>query len=236
MLKPAIADPQLSTSTEEYFVFELPPGPPLPCPHELLEDADDWLAGLVRLDAQRLSPEEVAEALRQRMSYTPQDLFIAEWSAAVLIDRDCDETLDAIEFANLQLLEFRYIDQRLDERLAAAYRLIHPLSRSWLPFWRTHARPLRDLGDLRIEANSVFERTGNALKLIGDQYVARVYKLLGARFHLDDWQRSIERSLTTLEEAYRVVSDQAATFRTEFLELAIVLLIMLEIVLSLVRH
>ena len=32
---------------------------------------------------------------------------------AVLVDRECDETLQTIEFANLQLLEFRHIDNRL---------------------------------------------------------------------------------------------------------------------------
>jgi hypothetical protein len=235
LLKPAITEPSFSSTSEEYFVFELPPGPPLPMPSQLLGSHGDWLAGLVRLETGPLSHEEIGEALRQRLSYTPEDLFVAEWSAAVLIDRDCEETLETIEFANLQLLEFRYTDHRLDQRLADAYRLIHPLSRSWLPFWQTYARPLRELGDLRIEANSVFERAGNVLKLIGDQYLARVYRILGARFHLDAWQNSIERSLSTVQQVYQVVSDQAATYRTEFLELTIVVLIAVEIVLSFLR-
>ena len=68
------------------------------------------------------------------------------WGAAALVDSDCDETLQAIEFANLQLLEFRHIDNRLDDRLASAARLLHPPGRSWLPFWRSHARPLRVKG------------------------------------------------------------------------------------------
>lgn len=232
LLRPAISDAEWSEASEEYFVFQLPPGPPLPAASELVGHYANWLAGLLRLEAERLSDEEIAEALRLRMSYTADDLFIPEWSAAVLVDRDCEETLETIEFANLQLLEFRYTDGRLDERLTRAYRLIHPLSRSWLPFWQTHARPLRELGDLRIEANAVFERTSNVLKLIGDQYLARVYRLLGTRFHLDAWQKSIERSLDVVEDVYRVVSDQSATFRAEFLEIAIVVLIVLEIVMG----
>lgn len=235
-LKPAIDDPEFSEMTEEYFVFELTPGAPLPAPGELIAVKAAWLAGLVRLDSGRMSDEEVAEALRLRLSYTPDDLFVAEWSAALLIDRECDETLEAIEFANLQLLEFRHTDQRLDAQLGTAYRLIHPLTRTRLPFWRTHTKPLRQLGDLRLEANSVFERTSNALKLIGDQYLARVYRLLGARFHLEEWQQSIERSLNALEDSYKILSDQAATFRAEFLEAAIVLLIVIEVVLTLIRY
>ncbi|MBX9788885.1 MAG: hypothetical protein K2Y37_08200 [Pirellulales bacterium] len=231
-LRPAIKDAQLSTASEEYFVFELSPAPPLPAIDQLLVGEADWLAGLVRLEAGPLSADEVREALRLQLRYAPSDLFVPDWSAAVLVDEDCDETLEAIEFANLQLLEFRYTDQQLDVRLAEAYRLIHPLARSWLPFWRSLSRPLRELGDLRIEAHAVSDRASNVLKLIGDQYLARVYRLVAARFHLDQWEQSIRRSLDVVEEVYRTLSDQTATWRAEFLEVVIVLLIAFEIVMA----
>ncbi len=173
--------------------------------------------------------------MKSRISYGPRDLFVAEWSAALLVDQDCGETLQIIEFANLQLLEFRFLDEQLDRRLGEAYRLIHPVTRSYLPFWRTHSLPLRALGELRMEANDVFERTGNVLKLVGDQYLARVYRLLAGRFHLDTWERSIERSLRTMEDVYGIVSDRADTFRAEFMEVVIIVLITLEIVLALLK-
>ncbi len=240
-LLPAIKDPLWSDElSEEYFVFQLPPGPPLPSAAKLLDCAGsgpaDWLAGLVRLEAGPLSAEEVAEALRLHLSYSPDDLFVPDWAAAVLLDTDCDETLQVIEFANLQLLEFRHIDNRLDDSLAAASRLLAPLARSWLPFWRSYSRPLRLLGEFKVEANGLFERAGNALKLVGDQYLARVYRLVAARFHLETWELSIQRKLEVAEGAYQVGSDQAATIRAEFLEVAIILLIVLEIVLSFWRH
>jgi hypothetical protein len=207
-----------SELSEEYFVFELPPMDGLCRPELLGGQQSPWLAGLVRLDGQPLSSAEIAESLRLCLSYRPDDLFVADWAAAVLIDRDCDETLQVIEFANLQLLEFREIDNRLDDRLATAYGFIHSLARSRLPFWRFHTRQVRALGELKVEANSVFERTGNALKLVGDQYLARAYRLLASRFHLDAWEQSIKRSLDVLESVYRAVSNQAATYRLEFLE------------------
>ena len=194
-----------------------------------------WLAGLVRLEDEPLSPQEIDEALKSRISYGPRDLFVAEWSAAFLLDQDCGETLQIIEFANLQLLEFRFLDEQLDRRLGEAYRLIHPVKRSFLPFWRTHSLPLRALGELRMEANDIFERTGNVLKLVGDQYLARVYRMLAGRFHLDNWERSIERSLRTMEDVYGIVSDRADTFRAEFMEVVIIVLIALEIILALLK-
>ena len=229
---PAVTDPQWRPDlSEEYCVFQLPPGGP-PAPG----DGAGWLANLVRLDDGPLSPGEIDEALRLRLSYTPDDLFAPDWAAAVLFDADCDETLQVIEFANLQLLEYRHIDERLDANTAAAYRLVRQTRRRRLPLWRSYNRPLNVLGELKVEANDLFERTGNALKLVGDQYLARVYDLLAARFHLKEWEESIRRKLEVAEGVYGVVSDQAAAYRIEFLELIVIFLIALEIVLALVRH
>lgn len=236
-LLPAIQDPRWQDDlSEEYFVFQLPPCSSSPASRLTLESHADWLAGLVRLESGPLSPEEITEALRLYIRYSPEDLFVPDWAAAVLLDRDCDETLQTIEFANLQLLEFRHIDNRLDDSLAAAYRMIHALAQSWLPFWRSHARSLRVLGELKVEANGLFERTENVLKLVGDQYLARVYRLVAGRFHLEEWEQSIQRKLEVGEGVYQVVSDQTDTYRAEFLELTVVLLIVLEVLLALTRH
>jgi hypothetical protein len=239
-LRPAVHNPTWHEElSEEYFVFQLPPGESLPPVAELLQNlpgTTPLLAHLLHLETGPLSEEESAEALRLHLRYGADDLFVPDWAAAVLVDRDCDETLQAIEFANLQLLEFRHIDNRLDESLTGAYRLVHPLTRSWIPFWRTHARPLRVLGELKVEANNLFERTGNALKLVGDPYLARVYRLMATRFHLETWQESIQRKLEVTEGVYQVVSDQAAGLRMEFLEITIIALILIEIVLAFRGH
>lgn len=231
-LLPSIKSAKWSDVSEEYFVFQLQPGT-LPLPEQLLAQAPGWLAGLLRLEDLPLSAEEITDALKQRMSYTSEDMVLVEWSAAVVIDRDCDETLQTMEFANLQLLEFRHIDQRVDDALKAAYGLIHPLAGSWLPFWKLQTKPLRTLGDLRIEADVLFERASNALKLVGDQYVSRLYRLLSKRFHLDEWATGIHSSLDVAEGVYQVLSDQASAYRIEVLEIIVIILIAIEILLAL---
>src|SRR5262249_3021430 len=110
--------------------------------------------------------------------------------------------------------------------------LLERSARSRLTAWRGHHRSQRLLGELKVEASGLFERTGNVLKLVGDQYLARVYRLLATRFHLREWERSIERKLEVVEGIYRVVPDRGAAFRTEFLEVIITLLIAFEIVLT----
>ncbi|MDX1963076.1 MAG: hypothetical protein SFX18_07975 [Pirellulales bacterium] len=235
-LQPAIEHPNWSPLAEEYLVFEIQPAS---CPlsvEELLRDQSQWLAQLTRLESATLCAAEVGLITQSRLCYTPGDLFLPEWPAALLLDTDCEETLQTIEFANLQLLEYRSLDQLLDARLAEAYRSIHPLTRWRWPFLRTHDQPLRVLGELRVTAHTLFERTGNAFKLMGDQYLARVYRLLAERFHLGEWSHSIQQSLDTVESAYQVVSDQAAVYRIELLEIIVIVLIFIEIVLTLVGH
>lgn len=231
-IRPAVVGFELSDLSEEYVLFQVPDAR-----SDWLETRADWVAGLVRLDAEPLSRHEIAEATRLSLSYTPEDFVTLDWAAGFLADSDCSDTLQVIEFANVQLLEFRHIDDRLDDRLEAAYRLIRPgrrrRAREWL---RSHGDALRSVRELEIEATSLFERADNALKLIGDQYLSRVFDLASTRFHLREWQQSIRRKLETVGDVYDLLTQQSGGQRMEFLEIVVVVLIALEIVLALVRH
>jgi hypothetical protein len=233
-LLPAILNPAWSEITEEYFVFQFAPGHP--ASPEFMIQHETWTASLLRLEAVQLSDQEIQEALKHRLSYTREDLFLPDWAASVLVDQNCEETLQTIEFVNLLLLEFRFLDERLDNSLVSASRHLHPLVRSRLPLWRSYHRPLRALGELKVEAATMLERSGNVLKLRGDQYLARVYILLAKRFHLEDWEHSIRRSLEVVESVYSVISDQSASYRTEFLEITVVILILIEIIMAFLGH
>ena len=234
-LKPAIQQAAWSPLGEEYFVFQLPAEAQWPAPAKLLEQNSAWLAGLVRLESAELSRDEIVAALQSHICYSPHDLLLAAWSAAVLVDRDCEETLQAIEFANLQLLEFRYIDNLLDERLAAAYSTIHRTLRGRLPFCAP--RRGRCAGSASCGSTpTAYSSAGNALKMVGDQYLARVYRLVAERFHLGQWEQSIRSSLDVVEGTYQVMSDQSGSFRVEMLEIIVIVLIAIEIVMALLRH
>ena len=65
---------------------------------------------------------------------------------------------------------------------------------------------------------------------------ARLYRLLATRLHLPEWERGIQRKLEVLEGIYEVISDHAAHFRSELLEVLVVLLIVTEIIISLIKH
>lgn len=237
-LLPAIEDPLWNEDLwEEYYVFQFTPGGSLK-PQELLTNPPEWLLALLRLEDEPLSTQEAAESLRLNLRYGVDDLLIADWGASILLDFPgaCDETLQTIEFANLQLLEYRFIDDRLDLTRIQAERLLNLSRRSHRLSWRTPRQALRQLSELQLEVSRLFEQTGNTFKLIGDQYLARVYRLLASRFHLPDWEKSIQRKLDVIHDIYQAISDQAANFRAEFMELIIILLILIEVIMGFIRH
>ena len=123
-LRPVIVEFELSDLSEEYVVFQLGETRP-----GWLADHAAWVAGLVRLEPGPLGAEEVVEATRRNIAYAPNDLVVLDWAAGVVADRDCADTIQVIEFANVQLLEFRHIDDRLDDRLEATYQLMRPKAR-----------------------------------------------------------------------------------------------------------
>jgi uncharacterized Rmd1/YagE family protein len=88
------------------------------------------------------------------------------------------------------------------------------------------------LAELQVDNATLFEGVNNTLKLVGDQYLARVYRMVNRRFHLDEWDTSILRKLETLESIYEKISDQASNRRMEILEWVIILLIAFSIALE----
>jgi hypothetical protein len=94
---------------------------------------------------------------------------------------------------------------------------------------------LESIARLQVDNATLFEGVNNALKLLGDPYLARAYRLVNRRFHLDDWDTAILRKLETLESIYQKMSDRATTRRMEALEWAIIVLFVFSIVIELLR-
>ena len=139
-----------------------------------------------------------------------------------------------LEFANVELLEMRFLDQRLDDALDESYETLSRRHYGLRQLPGSTRATLQRVGQLQVENAVLFEGVNNALKLLGDQYLARVYRLVSERFHLAEWDASILRKIQTLESIYQKLADQAANRRTEVLEWIIILLIAAEILIPFV--
>lgn len=232
-IRPALSRPRGQFFFEDYFVFALTAfGEPITA-EALLTSEADHLAQLLRGEHEPLSAQERDEVVRHRLSYLATDLVIPTWSTAFVFDTDAgvQAALEILEYANSQLLEFRYYDELLDGELARIYKELESSRdyKSWRP--RRYTRAARHVHALFIDVNELTDHTENALKLVGDVYAARLLALAHSRLGVTAWRNSVHDKLKTLDEIYRFAVDQTGIERGELLELAIIAILLFELVL-----
>jgi hypothetical protein len=229
----ALDQPRDRFLSEDYFVFSVSAFDEPLSAEQLLAHEGDSIARLLRAETNPLAPQERDEVLRHRISYLADDLVVPTWSGALVYDTEtgAEATLDILEYANSQLLQFRYYDELLDGRLATIYKELETRS-SYNRWWpRRYTRAARRVHALFIDVNELTDRTENALKIVGDVYAARLLALAHSRLGVTTWRESVRDKLKTLDEIYRFAVDQTAMERGELLELAIVAILVFELIL-----
>jgi hypothetical protein len=218
--------PSLSPLVEDYVIFHVEAFEGAVHAQEFCMDHRRKLAQILRAEDQTLSDQEVDDALAARTTYGANDITVIDWNAALVIDAEGEDVRAVLEFANVELLEMRFLDEQLDRALDQAYVQLSRRAAGLLGFSRGD---MRRVAELQVHNAVLFEGVNNALKLLGDQYLARVYRVASRRFHIEDWDASILRKLQTLESIYAKISDQSATRRMELLEWIIIILIAVSI-------
>ena len=220
---PAIDKPQLGSRFEDYVVFELrlPDGEPV---SELWTSCASTTASILRAEPGPLSEQEISDALNLRCAYVRDEVVLIDWFAALLVGDDMEDERLVLELTTAELLELRDLDEQLDKGIEAAYAVLSR-KRSWLAQLSNRDEDLGQVSQLQADAAVLFEGVDNALKLLGDQYLARLYRVASERFHLPQWDTAIERKLKVLDGIYEKLSSRAATRRFEMLEIIIIILI-----------
>ncbi len=229
----AVSRPNRAPVSEDYLVITIDPA-------TLPGDSETWLrertgefAAVLRGGGGPLSAEEVGDAVAEHLAFSTSDLTVIDWNAAIIVDREPDDTRQLLEFANVQLLELRHLDGELDRALERAYDMLARVDRGWRHSLRPPAAALRHLGELQMDAAALFERVSSAVKLVGDQFFGRVYLAVSRRFHFAAWDRAIARKLDVLDGIYQKVGDRVTARRLEVLEWIVIILIATELMLAL---
>ncbi|GJL69660.1 MAG: hypothetical protein NPIRA06_22950 [Nitrospirales bacterium] len=230
-LGPAIEKPNISELVEDYAIFHIFSTQPALDLSKFVKQHSTLLSQILRCEDQPLSEQEICDATTSQIAFGTQDLTLIDWNASLMIGQEMDDVRAVLEFANVELVERRFLDHQLDEALDEAYAALTQETRHGFRWPGSSDVNLRRIAGMQVDSAILFERVTNTLKLFGDQYLARVSRLASQRFHLQSWDTSILRKLDTLDNLYDKMAGQTGNRRMEILEWIIIILIAISILL-----
>ena len=227
----ALINPHPEWLSEEYFIMHVhgltdADGQPAAAA-DLLLSHGGRIAQIVRGELSPLSPGERQEVLHSSMSYYPADLLVAGWTAAFIYDTPdgAAPAIQLLEYANTQLLEFRYYDAALTRVLANVYRQIERKNR-FLHRWGLAAEA-NQLNTIRLDVTELTERMDNSIKFLSDMFYARAYRVAAGKIGVTDYRNLVDEKLRTAAELYHSMVNefhQARAFVLEFMVVAILII------------
>lgn len=224
----ALTAPRLAPLVEDYVCFQVPRLDEEPL--AFLAREREALARVLRAEERALAVQEVDDAVANPVAYRPEELALVDWLGAILVGEDTEDERLVLELATVELLELRLLDGQLDQEVEEAWALLtrpHGLVRALT----IQHRELVRIGRMQADDALLHDSVDNALKLFGDDYLARFYRTAAARFHFAAWDATIERKLGMLRNVYQSLADLTAHRRSELLEWIIILLIAVDIAL-----
>jgi len=232
----AVIRPRKDWLFEDYLVVDLQeirqPGGGRPKAPDLLSAHGNQIAELILGEKNPLSSKEADDVLQASLSYYPSDLSIVGPSAALVYDRpeDADAAIQILEYARMQLLEFRYYDDLMSRLLSEVYITLEQTQNVLISRWSL-PRQAKRLNTIRLDVMDLTERIDNAIKFVSDTFYARLYRLAATRFGVPDYRSLVERKLRTVGELYEFMVDQFNEARSFVVELGIALLCLLDVIL-----
>jgi len=225
----ALVNPYKTWLDEDYVIIAVTPDTGENAADLMAQHGRD-IAKIVRGENRMLSDAEFAEILEASSSYYPNDLLVVGWSAAFVFDTPvaAGPTLQLLEYANTQLLEFRHYDELLTGVLAGVYRSIDRGTGVWRR-WGLAGEAER-LNTIRLDVIEIAERTETSIKFLSDMFYARMYRLAAARVGVHDYRRLVDQKLQTANELYEFMVDRFDRGRGFFLEVVVVIILLIEIV------
>ena len=227
---PALVRPYKAWLREDYFIVHLPEivasdGKTVPA-GELLASHAREIAQLVRGDSVPLSEAERQEVLQSSISYSRTDLLVVGWTGALVYGSTevAEMTIQMLEYANTQLLEFRHYDGLLTQLLDGVYRSLEHKAAAW-----RLSREAARLNTIRLDVMELTEKVDNAIKFLSDMFYARLYSLAAAKVGVPDYRRLVDQKLRTAGELYRFMVDQFNQTRSFVLELAVVIILIVDL-------
>jgi len=229
-IAPAVVRPYADWLSEDYYIFHLSDLPGNPRGLDLLAEHGPQIAQILRGEQSDLSRAENDDTLQSSLSYYPNDLVVVGWNAALVYDTPAgaQASIQILEYANSQLLEFRHYDELLTRELAGVYAEMKRRS-GIVRGWRMRGEAMR-LNGVTVEVTELVERSETAIKFVSDMYSARLYRLAAAKVGVPEYKNLVNEKLHIAEALYRFLIDEFHQSRGFLLEVMVVIILVIELV------
>jgi hypothetical protein len=97
-----------------------------------------------------------------------------------------------------------------------------------LTAWRLSREAAR-VNTIRLDVIELTEKVDNAVKFLSDMFYARAYGLIAAKVGVTDYRKLVDQKLGTAGELYRFMVDQYNQSRSFALELAVVIILIIDL-------
>jgi hypothetical protein len=235
-ISPAVVRPNPNWLSETYLVINLQEigalEDPQPTAAELVAACGPRIVQLIRGESVALEAKSVEEALQASISYYPNDLVVIGSFAALVYDCSADAaaTTLVLEFAKMQLLEFRYYDNWMTQLLSDIYTMLDRKRNFLLSRW-TLPRDAQRINAIRLDVMDLTERIDNAIKFFSDAYYARVYRLAASRIGVSEYRELVDEKLRTAGELYEFMVTEFNETRSFVLEVIVGILALMDVIL-----
>jgi hypothetical protein len=226
-LEKAIIKPVVSQEVEDYSIICI-------CVPEdvgvdrLLVYEGQGITQLVNAEARPLHTDVVAETLAGRISWYADHAAFVGWPAAALFSDGSDESREfletssnALEFVNMQLLQFEILSKQLDRSMLRAYQIPDT--------GYVSKEDQRELDELTMDCVELFGRVGSGLKIFSNIHLAHMLKAVARRFEFQDRITEIRGKLADLRTIRYGIVEASRHRQSHLVEILIAGLIVIEL-------
>jgi hypothetical protein len=231
LIKPALIGGELYSHPSVHYVFHVEKLSEELNFDQILSKLGVPIAKTLKASVESIGENEVKRTLQSYVSYSDTDVVFATSKNAVIFDEDGLDAVDILELANVQALELRFIDSKLDRTLVALYeenlKKLNWFQRFAARFFNFSALNLKGLNTIHLDSLIIVERVEQSFKLASDHYLARIHELCVNAMFLRVLSNGIDRKLDAIRDISNDIQGREATLRLETLEWIIIILILI---------
>ncbi len=233
VIRPAIVNPEFYRNPSSHFVFAIHEMNRSLSFSETQEILGREIAKTLKASNEPIGANETKRTLQQVVTYSDNDIVFISSLSGIIFDEDPDETIDILELANVQILELRFIDARLDRALLSLYE---EETSKRTGFWKSLMSifskgsseiSAKRLNMIHLDSVLIAERVEQSFKLASDNYLAQIHELAVSAMLLRAFTKGIERKLGNLRDIVNDIQGRQSGSRMELLEWIIIILILI---------